>query len=155
MDEMRVPKRRVTADVVMAGGAARRVELFLSEAAEGHAGPERPSDLLNASGEFLPALDAAGGRVAFLNRNAVAVVRLAAELEHDVADEPIIRSEHEVAVTLADGTELRGLVSYLRPRAVRLVEFLNEPAPFLELRLGDAVALVNKRQVARIELLSP
>ncbi len=154
MDELRVPKRRVPVEVSLPGGATRRVSLFLSEAAESHDGPERPSDLLNGRNDFIPAHDEAAGGVTFLNRAALAVVRFDRALERDEADEVTIPTEHEVEVTLQDGAVVRGLVSYLRPpERSRLVEFLNEDPPFLRVLVGDAVALVAKRRVSRIALV--
>lgn len=152
MDELRVPKHRVAAEVLLPGGATRRIALFLAEAAPDHAGPERPLDLLNGRAEFLPALDEATGEMTFLNRAALSAVRVAREVEPE--ELPTIPTEHEVELLLCDGAVLRGLVSYLRPAThARLVDVLNEPTPFLRLVEQGAVALVNKRHVARVALL--
>lgn len=151
MNDLRVPKRRVGVEVVLPGGAARRVTVFLAEAAADHAGPERVADLLNGAGEFFPALDEAGGGIAFLHRASVALVRLSRELDADDGDTVTLPTEHDVEVALADETVVRGLVSYVRPPdRDRLVDVLNEPAPFLRLLEGDGVALVNKRHIARV-----
>ncbi len=153
MDELRVPKHRVAAEVLLPGGATRRITLFLAEAASTHAGPERPSDLLNGGEDFVPALDDDAGAMTFLNRAAIAVVRVARELEADDAAEATIPTEHEVEALLADGTVLRGLVSYVLPADhARLVDFLNEPSPFFRLLEPGAVALVHKRHVVRVAL---
>lgn len=155
MDELRVPKRRAPAEVILPGGVGRRVVLFLAEAAAGHAGGEQPSDLLNGTGEFIPAVDEADGAMTFLHRGAVAVVRVAPELEPDEAEEFTLPTEHEVEVHLAGGGVRAGLVSFLRPPdRTRLVDFLNEPSPFFRLLEADAVALVNKRHVTRVVLLA-
>ena len=115
MEDLRVPKHRVAAEVLLPGGASRRIALFLAEAASTHAGPERPSDLLNGGEDFVPALDDASGNMTFLNRAAIAVVRVARELEVDDAAETTIPTEHEVEALLADDTVLHGLVSYVLP----------------------------------------
>ena len=155
MDDLRVPKRRVAAVVLLPGGQARRIALFLSEAASRRAGPERPSDLLCAGGDFVPALDEETEQMTFVNRAAVAAVRVARGLEADEG-EATLPTEHEVEVLLYDGRVLRGLVSYVRPPdRVRLVDYLNDPEPFFHLYEGDTVALVNKRHVSRVALLSP
>jgi hypothetical protein len=150
MDELRVPKRRVEAEVLLPGGEARRVTLFLAEAAQGHAGPERPLDLLNGAAEFFPALD--GTETAFLHRPAVPVVRV--ERRFDAPDDEVtLPTEHDVEVLLADGSRLTGLVSYVRPpERSRLGDFLNEPPPFFRLLQEDRVAYVNKRHVVRVAL---
>ncbi|BDG04848.1 hypothetical protein [Anaeromyxobacter oryzae] len=155
MEELRVPKRRVPAEVVLPGGAERRVVLFLAEAAADHSGAEQPGDLLNGPGDFFPALDELAGAMTFLHRGAVAVVRVARTLEADCAEALTLPTEHEVEVHLADGSCRTGLVSYLRPPdRARLVDFLNEAPPFFRLLEADAVALVNKRHVTRVVLLS-
>lgn len=154
MADLRVPKRRAVAEVLLPGGTSRRVVLFLAEAAGAHAGPERPFDLLNGGADFVPALDEASGEMTFLNRTGLAAVRVEAALEADAGDDPTIPTEHEVEVLLADGSVLRGLVSYLRPPDhSRLVDFLNDPAPFFRLIEERGVALVNKRHVSRVALV--
>lgn len=153
LDELRVPKHRVDADVLLPGGGARRVALFLAEAAPDHDGPERPLDLLNGPGDFIPALDRTSGQMTFVNRAVATALRVAREAQPE--DLPTIPTEHEVELLLSDGTALRGLVSYLRPApTARLVDFLNEPPPFFRLLEGDAVALVNRRHVACVALTS-
>jgi hypothetical protein len=152
MDELRVPKRRVSAEVLLPGGAVRPIVLFLAEAAPDHEGPERPLDLLNGGGEFLPALEEATGQMTFLNRSALSAVRVAREVQPEELH--VIPTEHEVELLLVDGAVLRGFVSYVRPAAhARLVDLLNEPTPFLRLVEQDVVTLVNKRHVARVALL--
>jgi hypothetical protein len=154
MDDLRVPKRRVPAEVLLAGGGARRISLFLAEAAPGHVGPERPADLLNGANEFLPARDEEAGTMTFLNRAHLAVVRVDRTPGGDGADDLTLPTEHEVEVLLQSGTTLRGLVSYLRPpEHSRLVDFLNDAAPFFRLIEERAIALVNKRHVSRVALV--
>lgn len=156
MDDLRVPKRRVTAEAILADGTVRRITLFLAEAASQHAGPERPSDLLNGGGDFVPALDDEAGAMTFLNRAGVAAFRLPAREGEGDAEGLTLPTEHEVEVTLQSGATLRGLVSYLRPpEHSRLLDFLNEPEPFFHLLEERAVLLVNKRHVARVVLTSP
>jgi hypothetical protein len=151
MDDLRVPKRRVSAEVLLPGGAGRRITLFLAEAAPAHAGPERPSDILNGGDGFVPAFDEDAKAITFLNVGGLAVVRVERTLEQTAADALTLPTEHEVEVLLESGGTLRGLVSYLRPpERSRLVDFLNEPAPFFPLLEERAIALVNKRHVARV-----
>jgi hypothetical protein len=154
MSDLRVPKRRVLAEVLLPAGGARRIALFLAEATSRHAGPERPSDLLNGGDDFVPAFDEEAGTMSFLNRAGLAAVRIPPELEAADGDGLTLATEHDVEVLLGDGTTLRGLVSYLRPPDhSRLVDFLNEGEPFFRLVEAAAIALVNKRHVARVLLL--
>jgi hypothetical protein len=154
MDELRVPKHKTAVDVILPGGAVRRMALFLAEAAPDHAGPEVPLDLLNGRDDFIPAFDEAAGGMSFLHRPGVPVVRVARAL--DATEEDVtLPTEHDVEVQLTDGTALAGLVSYVRPAdRTRLVDVLNEPHPFFRLLLGDQVAYVNKRHVSCVALRS-
>ena len=62
MEDLRVPKRAVRVEVVLPGGEARQVSIYLPEGAATHPGPERLSDLLNGSAPSRERL------VDFLNR---------------------------------------------------------------------------------------
>ncbi len=153
MEDLRVPKRAVPVEVVLPGGEARQVSIYLSEGAASHPGPERVSDLLNGSAAFIPALEPATGTMTFLQRASIAVARVAAA-EEPADDSYTIPTEHEVEVTLADGSRLTGLVAYVAPEArSRLVDFLNRPEPFLRLLERDRVALVGRAHVARVAIL--
>ncbi|HSM93870.1 MAG TPA: hypothetical protein VLT47_13385 [Anaeromyxobacteraceae bacterium] len=153
MEDLRVPKRRVPVEMILPGGAARRMTLFLSEVAEDHTGPERPSDLLNGGDDFVPAFDEAGKTMTFLNRSTISAVRLDPALDTDVDEDVSLPTEHAVEVLLRDGTALRGLVSFLRPtERSRLVDFLNESPPFFRLLDDSTLVLVNKRHVVRVTL---
>ena len=155
VEELRVPKRRVPVEVVLPGGSARRVVLFLAEAAPGHDGPERPSDLLNGAGAFVPALDEAGGGMTFLNRGSIALARVPAETEPEPGGGFTVPTEHEVEVRLLDGTRLAGLVSYvLPPERSRLGDFLGEAAPFFRLLERGGVTLVGRAHVASVAIVS-
>jgi hypothetical protein len=153
MEDLRVPKRRIHVEIVQPGGAVRRVVVFLAEAAVSHGGPERLSDVLNGREEFVPAHDEEAGVMTFLNRRSVALARVARDAEEEPCEEVTIPAEHEVEITLLDGSRLRGLVSYVRPGNARLVDYLNETLPFFRLLEQDTTALVSRHHVARVALL--
>jgi hypothetical protein len=148
-DDLRVPKRRAHVEVLLPGGAARQVTVFLAEFASRHSGPERLSDLLNAEADFIPALDVATNLMTFLNRHGIAAARVSREWE--LGDEPAGGDQHEVEIALTDGTTLRGTVSFmLPPEHSRLLDYLNDAQPFVRLAEKEKVALVNKRHIARV-----
>ncbi len=156
MDELRVPKRRTPVEVILPGGAVRQVVVFLSEFASNHVGAERLSDLLNGTDDFVPAVEQEGERLTFLNRSSVAAARVAPEVEEDAnaADGATIPTEHEVEITLVDGTVLKGLVTYvLPPDRSRLNDYLNEAPPFFKLLEGKHLSLINKRHVSHVVAL--
>ncbi|QRK06341.1 hypothetical protein JQX13_40575 [Archangium violaceum] len=155
LESLSVPKRRVAAQFVLPGGSSREVAVFLAEAAPGHTGGERLSDLLNNSGsQFIPAVDAETDAMTFVRCENLALARVAAELEPNVVDQFTIPTEHEVEVRLVDGQKLRGLITYVLPEAhSRLTDYLNSAPPFIPVLEGEKVALVNKRHVAYVETL--
>lgn len=148
-DELRVPKRRVQAEVLLPGGATRQATFFLSEFAPHHNGPERLSDLLNAQDDFVPAVDAATESMIFINRHIVAAARVAGEWEP--GDELPGAEEHELEIVLVDGRVLRGTARFVLPAGrTRLLDFLNDEQPFIRLAEQAMVALINKRHIARV-----
>ncbi len=155
MEELRVPKRRVLTQIVLPGGGAREVSVFLSERVPEYSEGERLSDLLNSATKFIPAQDVSTGAITFINSVAIAVARTDAEHELRDEDRLTILTEHEVEVGLVDGQRLQGLIIYMQPESrTRLNDYLNDAPPFLQLIQGKRVALINKRHIAYVETLS-
>ena len=147
-DELKVPKRRVQVEVLVPGAPPEKVTVFLAEFASTHTGPERLSDLLNAHDEFFPAQDASG-ETRFLGRHSIAAARV--EREWELGEELPEGHQHEVEIQLAGGIQLRGLVSFVLPHdRSRLLDYLNDPQPFVRLAEQDKVSLVNKRHILRV-----
>jgi hypothetical protein len=152
-EELRVPKQRTAVEVLLPDGGWRRYAVFLAASSGAHAGPERVSDLLAAPGDFFPALEEGGSRVAMLSRSAIAAVRVEPWAEADTTASSCPPFEHPIEVTLANGLQLRGLLCFAAPADhARVVDHLNAAPPFFALQESAAVALVNKRHVARVEL---
>ena len=150
MDRLRIPKHRGDVEVTGPDGETRRFAVFLAERTS-HGAPERVADLLNGPREFLPAIDCKTDAMTFLARSSIVVARVDGPL-WDV-DELNLPIEHEVEVVLSSGQVLSGLISYVLPHEnCRVVDYLNEPAPFLALVEGQRVALVNKRHVLRVAI---
>jgi len=151
----KIPRLEVPAQLAMVGRQVRSVSLFLGERAQSRPGPERPSDLLHAGCDFIPALER--GNIIFVNLENVLVVSVPAEVEFDVQelqllDAALSQSTHRrIQVVLDEGTPVRGDVTYLQPEGRRrLQDFLNMPQRFLVLRDGALARLVNKRRIAWI-----
>ena len=155
LEELRVPKRRVLAQIVLPGGETREVFVFLAEATPEHNGGERLSDLLNSGTKFLPAMDATTEAMLLVNAASIAVARVHAAHEPRGEDQLNILTEYEVEVRLVDGQQLEGLITYVMPEGrARLTDYFNQAQPFLRLVQGGRVALVNKLHVAYVETLS-
>jgi len=150
VDRLRIPKHRGDVEVTGPDGEARQFSVFLAERTS-HGAPERVWDLLNGPREFLPAVDCKTDVITFLARSSIVVARVHGPL-WDV-EELNLPLEHEVEVVLSSGQVLTGLLSYVLPvENCRVVDYLNEPTPFLALVEGERVALVNKRHVQRVTI---
>ncbi len=152
MDELRVPKRRLSVEVSFSADDNKHLALFLGEAAEHHGGPERPSDLLNGATAFLPMIDPDTGSMWLINCAAIAFMRVPIDAEIDEGDALETNETHSVRVTLKDGRKLEGYLRYVRPTdSSRLTDHLNEPPMFFRLLEPDRAVLVNKHQVRVVE----
>ncbi|MBF5042233.1 hypothetical protein FGE12_07475 [Aggregicoccus sp. 17bor-14] len=151
MSDYHVPKRRLPVQLTLVGGSRVHVQLFLSARASGHGGEERLEDLLNGPHDFLPAQEVGSGETLLINRAALVVARVTHGEVTDPPEEVGAGAEHAVQVHLLDGSVLAGRICYARPESsARLSDFLNEPAPFLELQTSEGTVFVSKRHVARI-----
>lgn len=152
-DLYRVPKRRVPARLAVTGATPRAVELFLAEWARDHGGPERPSDVLNGTDPFfVVATDF--GEVLLVHRDAVCAISVAADLElgEDALDAEDLAAADahlaEVEAVLEDDSRIEGTVVWLLASGhERLIDLLNDPAPFVVVREGETCHLVNKARV--------
>lgn len=163
-EEYQVPKSEVPARALLPDGSRKDVHLYLSERAERHSGPERPSDLLNGDELFVPVRFADTG-FALLQRTSVLVVAVRAgdELRPgagegaglvETGDPPEGAERREVRVVLDQGTEVEGTITYVMPPGERrLQDFLNQTDDFVRVRDDDRIKLVNTRRIVRIEPL--
>lgn len=162
-ERFQVPKHEISARVLLPGGSRRELTLYLGERAARHSGPERPSDLLNGDERFVPVRFPERG-FALLRRRSIVAVRVDAEDElagtaddeelfgPDAAPEGVER--REVRIVLEDGTEVTGTIAYAMPPGERrLQDYLNRGRPFVRVREGDHVDLVNSERVVRVEPL--
>ena len=138
--------------MALTGRRVRDVSLFLGERAQLHGGHERPSDLLESSRGFLPALD--GDALVFINLEQIAMVTIAVDLEYDADEMALLEAaraqdtSRRIGVVLEDGTVLSGEMPYVMPDGQRRVQdFLNCKERFFRLRDGDRARLVNKSRV--------
>jgi len=160
-DQFRVPKREIQAEIVLFGQKPATLRIFLNEHAEGHTGFERPSDLFNGRGAFIPASEKKGGLV-LLRRQAVTSVTVAADEEFS-GGEPRVEdlapdqaTTMTVEILLEDASRAHGTITFLMPEGQRrLQDFLNLPDDFLVVRDGEHARLINKHRIARITIAGP
>jgi hypothetical protein len=150
--ELRVRKEPFEVEVVLAGRAPRRVELFLAEHASDRFHRQRVLDLLVQADVFLPARDVETGQWETLNARAVVWIGLSrSSLERGGSTEELYEYRKFVSVALVGGGSLEGEILYSAPDGgTRLVDFLNRRERFLHLWDGDRLYLVNKESVLRV-----
>ena len=156
-DVYRLPRVRIDAEVHLSGRQVRKVSLFLGDRAETRPGPERPSDLLNSSADFIPALE----RDAVVLINLENVLRVTVDAEHEIGIDDISMldvslaqaTRQRVHVMLEDGTTTRGDLSYVLPEGQRRIQdYLNAKERFFPLYDGGLVHLIRK---SRVVLVTP
>lgn len=157
-----IPKRQIDAEMVLAGEEPRRIRLFLAERAQRHSGPERPSDLLNATEEdFFPVREVDAG-FTLVHRDAVLVLSVprSAEAgpEQDLAPadgaDSATAASGDVRVRMEDGREVSGTVREEMPVGERRIQdVLNRAEAFVPVRDGEVIRFVNRARIARVTLL--
>jgi hypothetical protein len=153
VDDFRIPKWRAASQVTFTDGSTRALDFFVSEQVREHGGPERLSDLLSGHELFLVAIDPSSNEVLFVCRHDIEQLQVAASLEALPPEEEADAQEHALEISLLGGRKVKGLVRYARPPDhARVLDFLNEVAPFLLVTQGDMVVFVNKGQVRSIAM---
>lgn len=147
--ELKLSKRRLIVEVAVPGRITN-LEVFLSEFAREHSGPERVSDLLNGELDFLPGIGA-DEKVFLLGLDSILWVRVeGAPHEDDEAGPP---TEVDATLRFDDGSELKSTARYRpAPGYGRLLDFLNTGARFIELLSADGVVYVNRRRISLVSV---
>jgi hypothetical protein len=147
--QLKVPKHRAAVEVAVPGRVLQ-VELFLSDYAREHLGPERVSDILNGENDFLPAV-AEDERVVLLGRETFLWVRIPLNEHTEEEDEAGQRTDIGVRVLLEDGSGLTGNIRFVPPPGRgRLQDYLNSSGRFLSVVSGDKVFYVNRLRIANV-----
>lgn len=153
-DSYRIPKDRVSVEIACQGGEPEEVSIFLSPRAAFHPGRERPSDLLFSEEPFLTMM-ANDGAVRFINKDAIAWMTVAPELELsgrcDLESQLAMQRCRPIDLMLDDGRSFVGKIAIVLPEAsCRLQDFLNSAARFFEVRSERAVHFVNRDRVVMV-----
>jgi len=145
----RVPRLLRTAEIQCSNGRVLRGRVFLPATAEAHAGAMRAEEWLNDPAPFFPFLPDGEGRPVILNKAQVAVVTVAASWEHDDASELALPVRH---VRVECGALwLEGEVVVDAPASQsRVLDLLNRPGAFLNVREGGRHHPVRKAGVTRV-----
>jgi len=144
-----VPRLLRQAEVVCADGRVLRGRVFLPAAAESHPGALRMAEWLEEPGCFFPFLPDGEGRPVILNKAQVAVVTVAASADHDEAPEltlPVKPVRVECGALWLEGE----VVVDAPASQSRVLDLLNRPGAFLNVREGGRHHLVRKAGITRV-----
>lgn len=154
--QLAVPVRRVTVAALCLDGIWSSGTLFLKPHAEAHSGPETVLDRLNDRDLFLPVQLPGERAITLLNKAHIArlVVRDGQPGDAVTEEQENLAGRIEpVIVSLAPGDHLSGWLSIQAPEwQSRLSDYLNSlPGTFFPLYADDAIHLLNKHAVIRIQ----
>jgi len=148
--EFRVPRLLRAAEVVCSDGRVVRGRVFLPATAESHPGAMRAEEWMNDPAAFFPFLPDGEGRPIILNKAQVAVVTVAAAADHDETLEQVGPPVKRVRVECG-ALRLEGEVLVDMPvDQSRILDVLNRPGAFLNVREGDRHHLVRKSGITRV-----
>jgi hypothetical protein len=145
-----VPRLLRAAEVLGADGRVLRGRVFLPATAESHSGAMRAEEWMNDAAPFFPFLPDGEGRPVILNKGQVVVVTVAASADHDEALEqvgpPVKRVRVECGALRVEGDVLVDMPA----NHSRILDLLNRPGAFLNVREGERHHLVRKSAITRV-----
>jgi hypothetical protein len=138
------------AEVLCADGRVLRGRVFLPAAAESHPGAMRAEEWMNDAASFVPFLPDGEGRPVILNKQQVTVVTVAAAADRDEAMDqvgaPVRRVRVECGALRFEGDVLVDMPA----NHSRILDLLNRPGAFLNVRDGERHHLVCKARITRV-----
>jgi hypothetical protein len=145
-----VPRLLRAADVICSDGRVLRGRVFLPATAESHPGAMRAEEWMNDPSLFFPFLPDGEGRPMILNKSQVVVVTVAAAADRDDTQEqvgpPVKRVRVECGALRLEGDVLVDMPA----NHSRILDLLNRPDAFLNVREGDRHHLVRKAAITRV-----
>ena len=147
-----VPRLLRSAEVLSADGRVLRGRVFLPAAAESHPGAMRAEEWMNDAAPFFPFLPDGEGRPVILNKLQLVVITVAASADRDDALDqvaPLRRVRVECGALRLEGE----VVVDMPANHSRILDLLNRPGAFLNVREGERHHLVRKSRITRVSEL--
>jgi hypothetical protein len=151
-EELQVPIAPYEVEFTISDGSRLEGTIFLSLNSPLHDGPETLDEFFNSSRSFLPVRSAG----AFLLLGADSILLAKAPAEAPLLSRlpgRVVANVYLVRLRLDNGIELEGtLSSNLPPELSRASDAFNQPGNFLPIESSEAVYLVRKDRVTRVEI---
>jgi hypothetical protein len=150
LSELRVPTQATTAEVRCDDGRMLVGRIFIPAAASHHTGAARPDEWLNEGPPFFAFLADESKKVVLLNKQQVAVLTIAPELdleEEETVEDLVVKL---VAVDVGDRRIQGRIVIDMPENNRRVLDELNRPAAFLTIRGEGRWHLVRKGLITRV-----
>lgn len=144
----RIPRLLRAADVLFADGRRYRGRVFLPAAAESHVGAMRVEEWLEESGAFFPFLPDGEGRPVILNKDQIVVLMVPVS---DPYDTPVFEVPVRHVLVECGSLQIAGQVALDLPSdQQRVLDLLNRPGLFVEVREAGRRHFVRKARITRV-----
>jgi hypothetical protein len=162
VSDLRVPKRRLTVELVQRRSDPGRFEVFLAEHQDHSWHRQEVLDLLEEDTPFFPAHDETTDGWVLIRRDSLVWVAIsgmelvaAADLGDLFADDgpgvALFDYRHHVRLDLVEGRTLEGQLLYSAPpEQARVIDHMNAPSRFVRVFTADRVYLVAKAAIVRL-----
>ena len=145
----RVPRLLRAADVLFTDGRRYRGRVFLPATAESHAGAMRVDEWLEEPVVFFPFLPDGEGRPVILNKEQLVVLMVPGAGAGEAAHES--SAPRRLVLVECGALQVAGEVLIDMPSDhLRVLDLLNRPGRFLEVRDGDRRHFVRKSRITRV-----
>jgi hypothetical protein len=145
-----IPRLLRAAELLCADGRVLRGRVFLPATADSHPGAMRAEEWMNDPQPFFPFLPDGEGSPVILNKEQIVVVTVAASADRDdTLDEvgsPVRRVSVECGALRLTGDVLVDMPA----NHSRVLDLLNRPGAFLNVRDGERHHLVAKARITRV-----
>lgn len=148
--EFHVPRLLRSAEVLCGDGRVLRGRVFLPVSAESHAGAMRAEEWMNDGSAFFPFLPDGEGRPIILNKLQVVAVTVAASADRDPTLEHVGPPAKHVRVECGALRVEGDVVVDMPADQSRILDLLNRPGAFLNVREGERHHLVRKSGITRV-----
>lgn len=145
-----VPRLLRAAEVLCADGRVLRGRVFLPATAASHPGAMRAEEWMNDPQPFFPFLPDGEGSPVILNKEQLVVVTVAASADRDETQEEVGAPVRRVSVECGALRLVGDVLLDLPANHSRVLDLLNRPGPFLNVRDGERHHLVAKVRITRV-----